>query len=267
MSRLKYSDRVLLVEVLLGVLTVCCIVNFTAMHLHRNRSSRDAAAQARADSLAIARALSPAAPEARWLTHLDSLPGHCVKLRTDRSLNRHKLFNDSNYHHLRAARALGIEPIADLDDCLAARRCPVKIVPCREYWVDSLHHSLPYLVPEAADLLRQIGQAFNDSLAARGGGDYRIKVTSMLRTLPTVERLRRRNGNAVARSAHLWGTTFDLSYSNFVCDAVAVPRTTDDLAALLTEILARLRSQGLCWVKHERRQSCFHITVRPAPQQ
>lgn len=122
---------------------------------------------------------------------------------------------------------------------------------------------MPYLVPEAAALLRDVGRGFNDSLAARGGGAYRVKVTSVLRTPVTVKKLRRRNVNAVATSAHLYGTTFDISYAKFICDSDTLPRTQEDLKNLLAEVLADLRNRNRCYVKYERKQACFHITVRP----
>jgi hypothetical protein len=47
-----------------------------------------------------------------------------------------------------------------------------------------------------------------------------------------------------------------------VCDSVNIPRTQADLKALLAEILADLQNNNRCYVKHERRQGCFHITTR-----
>ena len=133
---------------------------------------------------------------------------------------------------------------------------------CEAYYLDNLTHSLPYLVPEAHKLLTDIGTAFRDSLKARGGGDYRIKVTSVLRTPRLVKRLRRRNRNAVDTSAHLYGTTFDISYAKFICDSVTTPRTQEDMKNLLGEVVFAMREQGRCYVKYEHKQACFHITAR-----
>lgn len=117
-------------------------------------------------------------------------------------------------------------------------------------------------MPKARDLLRDIGAAFNDSLAARGGGSYRVKVTSVLRTRSLVKNLRRRNRNAVDTSAHLFATTFDISYAKFICDSLTVPRTQEDLKNLLAEVVEAQRARGRCYVKYERKQACFHITAR-----
>lgn len=200
--------------------------------------------------------------------HFDSMPAGGIKIAISkkiRSLPRQ--FNDINKYHIASARAIGIEPITDLRGTWHLRRPLERIVSCREYFVDSLTHSYPFLVPEAADLLREIGQRFNDTLQSRGGGDYRIKVTSVLRTAKTVKSLRRRNINASDTSAHQFGTTFDISYAKFICDSAnTIPRTQEDLKNLLGEILLDLRDNGRCLVKYERKQGCFHITARHTPE-
>lgn len=201
-------------------------------------------------------------------SHIDTAPDDgCVRLRVAQIGPLRRAFNDSNYIHLEAARELGIEPITCDANIWRMRRPMVRIESCPEYFVDELTHSYPFLVPEAADLLSEIGRNFNDSLAARGGGHYRIKVTSVLRTPVTVKRLRRVNRNAVEESTHTYGTTFDISYSKFICDDTAMPhRSFEDLKNLLGEILYDLRARGKCYVKYEAKQSCFHITTRaPRP--
>lgn len=175
-----------------------------------------------------------------------------------------RMFRDSNHVHLAAAESIGIRPVSDLRSVWREGEGIVRIGSCREYYLAELTHSYPYLVPEAADLLREIGARFADSLAARGGGAYRPKVTSVLRTPHTVGKLRRVNRNATENSAHQYGTTFDISYSKFVCDdSTQTHRTFEDLKNLLAVIVRDLRDEGRCYVKHERRQACFHITARP----
>lgn len=221
--------------------------------------------------LQILEILTPADTAAARNPHtarLDSMPGRdCVKLRITPlpagSLRR--AFSDSNYLHLEAAAVTGIEPLDGLRSAWRAGEKLSRIQTCEDFYLDNLTHSVPYLVPEARGLLHDIGRAFRDTLAARGGGDYRIKVTSVLRTPSLVRQLRRRNRNSVDSSAHLYGTTFDISYSEFICNRSGGPyRTQEDLKNLLGEIVAEMRSRGRCWAVYERKQSCFHITVRPA---
>lgn len=196
--------------------------------------------------------------------HLPDMPDDgCIKLKINSiGGNLGRVFCDSNHVHLEAARALGIEPIGHVHDIWKLQRPLVEIKSCADYYVDDLTHSYPFLVPEAAELLHEIGRRFNAELDARGGGSYRLKVTSVLRTPATVAKLRGVNRNATTESTHQFGTTFDISYSKFICDSITVNRTQEDLKNLLGEVMHGLRNEGRCYVKYERKQSCFHITAR-----
>lgn len=172
-----------------------------------------------------------------------------------------QVFNDSNFLQLQAAQKLGIDPITDLKSAYFMKRPIVKVESNQYYQIDSLRHSLPYLVPEAASLLEEIGKNFIDSLNSRGGDSYKIKVTSLLRTPETVGRLRRVNVNATDSSTHQYATTFDISYTNFYCLDQNRQINQGDLKNLLAEVLLDLKKQGRCYVKYERKTGCYHITV------
>lgn len=195
--------------------------------------------------------------------HFDSMPPGGIKMKIN-GLGGYlgRVFNDSNKFHIEAAQANGISPLYSLRDLWKEAPRLERLQTCEAYYLDNLTHSLPYLVPRAHDLLKEIGMAFRDSLNSRGGGYYRIKVTSVLRTPALVKRLRRRNRNAVDTSAHLFGTTFDISYLKFICDSTQIPRTQEDMKNLLGEVIQDFRLQGRCYVKYERKQSCYHITLR-----
>lgn len=171
------------------------------------------------------------------------------------------VFNDSNKYQYAAAERLGIKPLTSVGNTYFTTRPIVKVTTNKYYMVDSLKHSFPYLVPEAEALLRTIGANFIDSLAKRGARNYRIIVTSLLRTPHTVKKLRRVNRNAVDSSTHQFGTTFDISYHRF--DKLDSSRTINDgdLKNLLGEVLLDLRNQQRCLVKYEHRGGCFHITA------
>lgn len=198
-----------------------------------------------------------------WNRCLPDMPEPTVAMRVTRYGTYGRTYNDSNYIHWASAESIGIQPMSDMRSHWQLRRPLVKVESCADYYVEPLRYSRPYMIPEGAAMLREIGRRFRDTLAARGGGDYRVKVTSVLRTPEAVGILRRRNRNAIDSSVHQLGTTVDISYSRFIADSDRMPRSADDLKAALAEVLYAMREEGKCWVKYERKQPCFHITVRP----
>lgn len=174
-----------------------------------------------------------------------------------------EVFNDSNYIQYRYAERLGIDPMHTLADTYNTRRPLVKIESGEHYEVDELTHSMPYLVPEAARLLDEIGDDFGSLLQERGGDrdNNRIIVTSALRSPYTVRKLRRVNRNAVDSSTHMFGTTFDISWNNFHHPDSTRADDAIVLKGILAEVLLRKRQEGKCLVKFERKTPCFHITV------
>lgn len=176
-------------------------------------------------------------------------------------------FGDLNDVQLAVAKKIGIRPIENREEAEHEKGKLVEILPCDRYDVDSLTHSIPYLIPRAAALLDTIGVNFLDSLEAKGLNPNKVIVTSVLRTKHDVKRLRRTNGNASLNSCHFYGTTFDLSWKRFekVEDPEGRPMqdvSADTLKLVLSEVLRDLRKTDRCYVKYELKQGCFHITAR-----
>ena len=178
-----------------------------------------------------------------------------------------RTFNDQNPRHLAMAQAIGVPPVASQEEARGMTDRLHHIADNERYAVDSLTHSIPYLVPGAARLLDTIGANFLDSLRCKGLNPNKVLVTSVLRTQQDVKKLRRRNVNASARSAHCYGTTFDVSWKRFVKieDPDGRPMqdvSPDTLKLVLAEVLRDLQHATQCYVKYEIRQGCFHITTR-----
>ena len=176
-------------------------------------------------------------------------------------------FPDTNAVQLVAAQQWGVTPVKDRIDAEARKKELVYIGASPYYHVDPLYQSIPYLVPRAALLLHDIGQAFFDSLYVKGIPLHRFIVTSVLRSQQDVVKLRRFNGNATENSCHLYGTTFDICYNRY--ETVEPPKgprrrrvRDDSLKYVLSEVLRDMRQQGRCYIKYERKQGCFHMTVR-----
>lgn len=172
--------------------------------------------------------------------------------------------NDSVRHYLEHSYLTGIGALKyyreiqpKLDSGLLV------LVENNEFYVtDTMRYSYPFLTPGGISLLSEIGTKFKAKLKNTDLKDTRFVVTSMFRTVSSVSRLRRHNRNAIRSSAHLHGTTFDISYEEFVN-----PRVLDaDEKAYLKEILAQcifeLRAARKCWATYEIWQTCFHVVSR-----
>lgn len=167
-----------------------------------------------------------------------------------------------------AAKRYGVSPVANRAEA-ERRKSELLYVGANPYYeIDSrMNRSIPYLVPRASRLLEHISRRFLDSLAVKQIPLHKIIVTSVLRTEEDVARLTRYNHNALDQSCHRYGTTFDISYNRFhtVCPPSEAERRAvrnDSLKFVLSEVLRDVREEGLCYIKYEVKQGCFHITVR-----
>ena len=157
-------------------------------------------------------------------------------------------FNDLQSKQHEVASRIGLpRPPKDRADAASMRKSLVEIKTNENYIVDSLTHSVPYLIPAAKRELDAIGAEWADILSRNNLPHYRFYVTSVLRTQEDIKYLQRSgNINSVTQSCHCYGTTFDLAYMRYD----KVTRTHMYMHA------------GKIYVKYEWKQSCFHITVR-----
>lgn len=178
-----------------------------------------------------------------------------------RAIQLREVFNDSNYVQLSAARVNGIDPDKLGDPSKSKELVPIFSTDL--YTVDTMYHSTPYLVPEAALLLEYVAERFSQLMNEHytSHGRYKIIVTSALRTEHSERSLRRVNRNATDTSCHIYGTTFDISSQRYEHVASGRDTVVDMCKQMLSLALYELRYEGLCYVKYER-GSCFHITLR-----
>lgn len=174
-------------------------------------------------------------------------------------------FRDTQAKQEQAAKAIGLATPPQNRQEAARMHSQLKLIKSNEnYIVDSLTHSIPYLVPAAAAELERIGEGFADILQRNGLPHYQFYVTSVLRTKDDIKQLQRSgNINATTNSCHNYGTTFDLAYFRFN----KVTRTReymhqDNLKLVLGQVLLNEQRAGRIYVKYEYKQACFHITVR-----
>ena len=176
-------------------------------------------------------------------------------------------FPDLQDTHAESARRWGVKPVRNRIEAEKRKSELVFIGSNPFYKIDpGMSSSIPYLVPRAAAVLETIARNYLDSLYVKGIPMHKILVSSVLRTEEDVKRLRRINVNASPESCHRYGTTFDIPYNRY--HTVSPPDENrravqnDTLKWILAEVLRDARENGMCHIKYEVKQGCFHITTR-----
>lgn len=173
------------------------------------------------------------------------------------------LFRDLNEEHLAMGKKVGLdEPLKTRAEIPGTPG----LVPIKEnnlYVFHNLRFSSPYLTRGAAQELHDIAQAFRDSLRNKNLLEYKLVVTSVLRTEEDVAKLRRSgNANASANSSHCYGSTFDIAYTRYYKeDESEAFMQPFELTKVLGEVLLDRKKAGKCLVKYEKVEHCFHITA------
>ena len=156
-------------------------------------------------------------------------------------------FRDTQSKQEQAAKAIGLSSPPQNRQQAAKMRSQLTLIKTNEnYIVDSLTHSIPYLVPTAAAELESIGKEFADILQRNNLPHYRFYVTSVLRTKEDVKYLQKSgNVNATTNSCHCYGTTFDLAYYRY--DKVTRTREymhQDNIKLVLAQVLLNHQRAG-----------------------
>ena len=168
-----------------------------------------------------------------------------------------RLKKDTYEEHLTAAELKGLRLIQDEYQLFQKIHDStlVDVSQGKGYRVDSLTHSFPFVTPESKAVLEELGKAYE---AVAGEGNF-FTVSSATRTESQQKALKRRNRNATdGNSSHSYGISFDISYIRF--NGV---RGWDGKAQKnLETVLNHFQQTGKIYVIKERRQSCYHVTVR-----
>ena len=90
----------------------------------------------------------------RW-HHAGPIENHPVRIW---DVDFAREFNDLNETQLAVAQAVGVPPVEDRDAAERMKSRLVEIVDNDLYSVDELTHSIPFLIPSAAELLDRIGR-------------------------------------------------------------------------------------------------------------
>ena len=179
----------------------------------------------------------------------------------------HKLHDDNDVQLLHA-QANGLKNIyisnqSFIEDSamLARQNILVRLKNNPLYHLKDLTHSFPYVTPEMAQLLNDIGLIFRQKLRDKNKDHYRFLITSALRTNETQGNLSTRNRNAHTQSTHLYGATIDITYKEFYNTKADSIEQNIYPADALRETMLELREQCRLVAVRERRQACYHFTV------
>ncbi len=197
-----------------------------------------------------------------WLWRYEPSRGPIKPVRCG-ALSYRRDFNDLQDKHERAAKKIGIRPFNTRKEAGNSSQDVQKITSNKYFHVRRLTHSVPYVVPEVATFLDDLGKRFRTRLKQLNAPLYKFEITSVTRTEEDVRNLRRINANASANSVHMYGTTIDISWSQYDKVNAKDKRSLSDsdLKKVLALALKEMKSEGLCYIKHEVKQACFHITV------
>jgi uncharacterized protein YcbK (DUF882 family) len=164
------------------------------------------------------------------------------------------MFTDGVAEHKKAYQNEGIEAQQTNNDLygLYKKNKLTKIESNNLFFVRNLTHSKPYILPKASNFIYKICKEYKDDCEKMNLEYIPVLITSVTRTIESVNKLRTTNGNAIKESAHLNGKTFDISYVHF--------GNNDKQMGILTNILKKYNTEKLCFVKYER-NGCLHVTV------
>jgi hypothetical protein len=173
--------------------------------------------------------------------------------------------NDRLLDYTSTAKQNGIVP-CKTDDEIKKRVAAGKLVKVRggkNYVVDRLNHSSPYLTLNSKKLLEEIAERFREKTSGKGLYGTKIIVTSMTRKTENLKRLRRNNSNASVNSPHQYGNAFDITYKRFIVRKMSMTNCDHKfMKEALAEIIQQMKNEGKCWATYERNQNCFHVVSR-----
>lgn len=262
-----YLHTFAIIVMLLGILRITTDIEHFRWSSENTVETADSLTEDSIPDTSLAGQQSPAENTGSPAPYYSLFPSDLKPHRIFSVPNYDTAFPDQNDVQLIAAQKNGVKPVTNRKDAELRKDELVYIGSSPYFYIDRLRSSIPYLVPKAAILMQDIGRAYYDSLTLKGVPLHKIIATSILRTKEDIEKLRTHNSNATENSCHLYGTTFDIAQNRFktVEDPNGPKRrqvTNDTLKWVLAEVLRDMREQGRCYVKYERKQGCFHISVR-----
>ncbi len=164
------------------------------------------------------------------------------------------IFIDKVETHATAYLCDGIIPQkedTDLDDLSKSGEL-IKLETDSLFIVKKTRFSRPYILPKGFSFIQELSTQYYKKCVSDSIKYVPFTISSLTRSIESIDELMDNNSNAIKNSAHLRGKTFDISYRAFNDNQ----KQTEAFIGVLEE----LRIQNRCFVKFER-NGCLHITV------
>ena len=164
------------------------------------------------------------------------------------------IFTDNVATHEKALENEGIKPqktFKGIEQLLHAGKL-VKLKTNESYIVRNAKFSRPYILPKGRDSISKLSKKYAEQCQAEKIKYVPFTISSVIRSIESVEDLEDSNGNAIKNSAHLKGKIFDISYRAF-------HRNKTQTKAFI-KVLKKLRKDNTGFVKFEW-NGCLHITA------
>ena len=164
------------------------------------------------------------------------------------------LFTDDVKTHEKALVNEGIKPQNDFKglEKLLDSGILTKLKTNSSYIVRNAKYSRPYVLPEVQIFLNKLVDNYKNQCKNENINYMPFTITSVTRSLESVNELVENNNNAIKNSVHLKGKTIDISYRAF-------NKNSSQTKAFI-KVLNELRKDNNCFVKFER-NGCLHITI------
>ena len=164
------------------------------------------------------------------------------------------LFTDNVKTHEKALINEGIKPQDDFKGLEKLLDLGIlnKLKTNSSYIVRNAKYSRPYVLPEVQIFLNKLVDKYKNQCKNENINYMPFTITSVTRSLESVNELVENNNNAIKNSVHLKGKTIDISYRAF-------NKNSSQTKAFI-KVLNELRKDNNCFVKFER-NGCLHITI------
>jgi hypothetical protein len=165
-----------------------------------------------------------------------------------------EVFTDNVKSHALAYANEGIEPQPNdkAIDKLFKSTTLLEIKTDSLYIVRKLQYSKPYILPKGLVFINELAKLYYFKCKSDSVKYIPFTISSVTRSMESVEKLMNNNSNSIENSAHLKGKTFDISYRAF--------NDNKSQINLFIEALKELRKENKCYVKFEQ-NGCLHITA------